>query len=142
MQKFCTLLALLAAVTFLPSRLQAQAAGNSGQDNTPSANTTTVTGCLEAGKKPGHYVLAADDGTTYHLRSKDVNLGEHVGHTVTVTGKVPQGKAAGEKSPSSSSSNDPYGSAQSGEAQAGGHAGGGNMLLVTDLKMVSDSCKK
>src|ERR1700722_10232090 len=74
MQKFCTLLALLAAVTFLPSRLQAQAAGNSGQDNTPSANTTTVTGCLEAGKKAGHYMLAADDGTTYHLRSRDVIL--------------------------------------------------------------------
>jgi hypothetical protein len=141
MQKVCTLLALLAAVTFLPSRLQAQAAGNSGQDNTPSANTTTVTGCLEAGKKAGHYMLAADDGTTYHLRSRDVNLGEHVGHTVTVTGKVPQGKA-GEKSPSSSSSADPYGSAQSGEGQAGGHAGGGNTLLVTDLKMVSESCKK
>lgn len=143
MRKVCTLLALLAAVTFLPSRLQAQASGNSGQDNTPSANSTTVTGCLQSGKKPGHYMLTADDGTTYHLRSRDVNLGEHVGHTVTVTGRVPQGKAAGEKSPSSTSSSDAYGSssAQSGEGQAG-HPGGGNMLLVTDLKMVSESCKK
>jgi hypothetical protein len=143
MQRFCILLALLAAVTFLPSRLQAQAAGNSGQDNAPSANSTTVTGCLQAGKKTGHYMLTADDGTTYQLRSRDVNLGEHVGHTVTVTGKVPQGKAAGEKSPSSTSSSDAYGSssAQSGEGQDG-HAGGGNMLFVTDLKMVSESCKK
>ena len=140
MRKFATLLALLAAVTFLPSRLQARNNGNSGQDNTPSANAATVTGCLQAGKKPGHFMLMADDGTTYHLRSKDVNLGEHVGHTVTVTGRVPQGKPSGEKSPSSSSAAEPNASGQSDEGQGGAHAG--NLLIVTDLKMVSDSCKK
>jgi hypothetical protein len=134
MRKLFTLLALFAAVTVLPSRLQA---GNTGQDNAPSANATTVTGCLQAGNKAGHYTLTADDGTTYHLRSKQVNLGEHVGHTVTVTGTIPQRKGAG--SPSSSMSSDP--NAQNAAGQNEGHAGG-NMLVVTDLKMVSDSCKK
>ncbi|MFY9801960.1 MAG: hypothetical protein WA211_15415 [Candidatus Acidiferrales bacterium] len=141
MQKLFTLLALLAAITFLPSRLQAQENGGSGQENTPSANTTTATGCLQAGHKAGHYTLAAEDGTTYHLRSKTVDLAEHVGHTVTVTGRVPQGRPAGEPVAPSSLSSDPKVAAQSGGGQGSGH-GGGHMLIVTDLKMVSDSCKK
>lgn len=143
MQKLFTLLALLAALAFLPSRLQAQATGNSGQDNAPAASATTVTGCLQAGTKAGHFMLTADDGTVYHLRSKSVDLSEHVGHTVTITGHVPQRKSQGGQSPSSSSSPDATNeAAQAGGGQGGEHAGGGNMLFVTDLKMVSDSCKK
>lgn len=143
MQKLFTLMALLAALAFLPSRLPAQDTGNSGQDNAPAASATTVTGCLQAGTKAGSFMLTADDGTTYRLRSRSVDLGEHVGHTVTVTGRVPQHKAQGGQAPSNSSSPDATNEvAQSGEGQGGGHAGGGHMLFVTDLKMVSDSCKK
>ena len=143
MQKLFTLLALLAAMTFLPSRLAAQDTGNSGQSNEPSASTTSATGCLQAGTKAGSFMLTADDGTVYHLRSKSVDLGEHVGHTVTVTGRVPQHHSQGGQAPSSSSSPEATNeAAQSGEGQGGGHAGGGHMLIVTDLKMVSDSCKK
>ncbi len=143
MQKLFTLLALLAAVTFLPSRLAAQDTGNAGQSNEPSANTTSVTGCLQAGNKAGRFMLTSDDGTVYHLRSRSVDLSEHVGHTVTVTGHVPQHHAQGGQAPSSSSSpNATSEAAQSGEGQGGGHGGGGHMLIVTDLKMVSDSCKK
>lgn len=142
MQKIFALLALLAAMMFLPSRLAAQDTGNSGQNAEPSASTTSVTGCLQAGTRAGRFMLTADDGTVYHLRSKSVDLGEHVGHTVTVTGHMPQRKAQGGQAPSSSSSADATNeAAQSGEGQ-GGHAGGGHMLFVTDLKMVSDSCKK
>jgi hypothetical protein len=140
MRKLFTLVALLAALAFLPSRLQAQDTGNSGQDNAQSANTTTVTGCLQAGNKTGRYTLTSDDGSTYHLRSKSVDLGEHVGHTVTVTGRVPQGKPSGGTTPQSIMSSDPNAAGQAAGGQ-GSHAHG-NMLIVTDLKMVSDSCKK
>ncbi|MGA9887081.1 MAG: DUF5818 domain-containing protein [Candidatus Acidiferrales bacterium] len=142
MQKLFTLLALLAAITFLPSRLAAQDTGNSGQNAEPSASSTSVTGCLQAGTKAGSFMLTGDDGTVYHLRSKSVDLSEHVGHTVTVTGRVPQHHSQGGQAPSSSSSSATNEAAQSGEGQGGGHAGGGHMLIVTDLKMVSDSCKK
>jgi uncharacterized protein DUF5818 len=142
MQKLFTLLALLAAVTFLPSRLAAQDTGNAGQSNEPSANTTSATGCLQAGTRAGSFMLTSDDGTVYHLRSKSVDLSEHVGHTVTVTGRVPERHAQGGQAPSSSSSPEATNeAAQSGEGQGGGHHGG-HMLIVTDLKMVSDSCKK
>ncbi len=143
MQKLFTLLALLAALAFLPSRLQAQGTGSSGQDNAPAASATTVTGCLQAGAKAGRFMLTADDGTVYHLRSKSVDLSEHVGHTVTVTGQAPQHHAPSGQAPSSSSSPDATNeAAQASGGQGGEHAGGGHMLFVTDLKMVSDSCKK
>jgi len=143
MQKLFTLLALLATMMFVPSRLAAQDTGNSGQNAEPSASTTSVTGCLQAGTKAGRFMLTSDDGTVYHLRSKSVDLSEHVGHTVTVTGRVPERKAQGGQAPSSSSSPEATNeAAQSGEGQGGEHAGGGHMLFVTDLKMVSDSCKK
>ncbi|MGA7916582.1 MAG: DUF5818 domain-containing protein [Candidatus Acidiferrales bacterium] len=141
MRKLFTLLALLAAVTFLPSRLPAQDTGNSGQENAPAATTATVTGCLQAGQKAGRFMLTADDGTVYHLRSKSVDLSEHVGHTVTVTGRVGQRRPQEGQAPSSSSSPEANAAGQSGEGQGGGHAHG-HMLFVSDLKMVSDSCKK
>jgi hypothetical protein len=146
MQKLFSLLALLAALAFLPSRLQAQETGNSGQNSEPSASAVSVTGCLQAGKKAGHFMLTADDGTIYHLRSRSVDLSEHVGHTVSVTGHVPQHKSQGGQAPppSSSSSSAPTSGMQSGGGQEGGQGahGGGHMLIVTDLKMVSDSCKQ
>ncbi|MGA7920219.1 MAG: hypothetical protein WCA38_11160 [Candidatus Acidiferrales bacterium] len=147
MQNFAALLALLIAVTFMPSRLQAQDSGNgsAGQNGSATADTTTVTGCLKAGKQAGHYMLTAEDGTTYHLRSRQVKLGDHVGHTVEVTGRVPQGRGSGGQTPSASSSDgsDTSMSAtgQSGASGATGETGNGHMLIVTSLKMVSDSCK-
>jgi hypothetical protein len=72
-----------------------------------------------------------------------VDLSEHVGHTVTVTGRVPQRKGQGGQPPSSMSTPDTTKeAAQAGGGQGGEGAGGGHMLFVTDLKMVSDSCKK
>jgi hypothetical protein len=150
MQKFAVLLALLVAVTFLPLRVLAQdtGSGNAGQNGSASAETTTVTGCLKAGKQAGHYMLTAEDGTIYHLRSRQVKLGEHVGHTVEVTGTIPQGRGngAGGQAPSATSG-DSSSSSMSGSGQngAGGATadqhGGGHMLIVTSVKMVSDTCK-
>src|SRR6202166_1656003 len=53
-----------------------------------SDSTRTLTGCLSAGDKAGEYKLTADDGSTWTVSSKNAKLGDHVGHTVTVTGRV------------------------------------------------------
>lgn len=76
------------------------AASSSAQNNPqnkPKSKTRTITGCLSKGDNPDEYKLTAKSGSIFELRSgeastmgneKPVNLAEHVGHTVTVTGTV------------------------------------------------------
>ena len=144
MQKLFTLLALLAAVTFLPSRLAAQDTGNAGQSNEPSASTTSVaTAACKRGTKAGRSCSPRTMGRSTTCAAGRWILSEHVGHTVTRHRPRAAAPRAGGQAPSSSSSpNATSEAAQSGEGQGGGHGGGGHMLIVTDLKMVSDSCKK
>ena len=99
----------------------------SAQDNMGKQGVS-VTGCLKQGTdKGGYYIMA--DGKMYEVWAHGVNLAEHVGHTVTVTGhtvKLPEAqeakKEASEKAEASSS---PYEDFQ-----------------VTGLKMVSASCSQ
>jgi len=51
-------------------------------------STGTLTGCLSSGEKSGEYDLKAEDGSAWELHSKTAKLSDHVGHTVTVTGRV------------------------------------------------------
>ncbi len=88
---------------------------------------TTVTGCLQKGDEPGEYSITGEDGKTYGLRSKAVNLSQHLGHKVTVTGTLKPESAEKEK-----------GEAEEHEKKQAMEAGD---IRVTDLKMVSDSCK-
>src|SRR5258705_2255697 len=48
----------------------------------------SVTGCLTEGDSAKEFNLKADDGSTWEVRSSNVSLAEHVGHTVTATGVV------------------------------------------------------
>ena len=92
-----------------------------GKTNT--ANTTSVTGCLTQGDEPNEYaVKATEDGKTYGLKSSKVDLAQHLNHQVTVTGAVSHEK---EKTKVS----------KSGKPEEDAH------MKVTDLKMVSTSCK-
>lgn len=96
-----------------------------------TGDTKTVTGCLSQGAKAGHFRIAADDGNTYGLRSSSVKLADHVGHTVTITGTVAQRKP----------------SQNSGDMNSNGEQQGQDkmqlvLLDVSQLAMVSDSCKK
>jgi hypothetical protein len=91
------------------------------QDNA-SDSTQMVTGCLQKGSNANTFTLIDENGKLWTLRSKTVQLGPHVGHTVTISGTIPQkskdeNKAAGDTSPQ-------------------------NRLRVTNLKMVSDSCQQ
>ncbi len=92
-----------------------------------SDSATTVTGCLQKGDEAGEYSITGEDGKTYGLRSNAVDLSKHVGHKVTVTGALKLESAEKEK-----------GEAEEHEKGKAMEAGD---IRVTDLKMVSDTCK-
>jgi hypothetical protein len=93
-----------------------------------SDSTRTLTGCLSAGDKAGEYKLTADDGSTWTVSSKNAKLGDHVGHTVTVTGRVWHAGMHGAKEKTKDETNP--------NANEHGH------LNATDVSMVSESCKR
>ena len=88
---------------------------------------TTVTGCLQKGDETGEYSITGEDGKTYGLRSKSVNLSQHLSHKVTVTGTLRAESAEKEKA-----------EAEEHEKKEAAEAGD---IRVTDLKMVSDKCQ-
>src|ERR1700686_1664241 len=57
-------------------------------DSKGKADTRTITGCLSQGDSAKEFNLAASDGSTWEVRSSNVSLAKHVGHTVTATGVV------------------------------------------------------
>ena len=79
-----------------------------------------VTGCLEKGDQASAYSMTGENGKEYALTSATVNLSDHVGHTVTVSG-MPAKEAEKQKK-------------KEGEPEA-------VVLNVSRLKMVSASCK-
>ncbi len=103
-----------------------QSAQDTSQDK--SADSRTLTGCLSQGGDSKSFNLLADDGSTWVLRSKTATLSDHVGHTVTVTGKVWHGTMHGAKEKTKDAV-DPG-------AEEHGH------LNVATVSMVSDTCKK
>jgi hypothetical protein len=104
------------------------AQSGSAQQEDKSAKTRSVTGCLTAGDSADKFKLTQEDGSTWEIQGKGVKLSPHVGHTVTVTGKVwhPDMHGAKEKTKE----------AVSPDAKEHGH------LSATNVTMVSESCKK
>ena len=80
--------------------------------------TVTITGCLQNGDEANEYAITGEDGKKYELTSKQVALKDHVGHKVAVTGTVRHEREEDESK----------------EGWAG-------QVRVTNLKMVSDTCK-
>jgi hypothetical protein len=100
------------------------------QQEATTAGKTTVTGCLQKGDEAGEYSITGQDGKTYGLRSKSVNLSKHLGHKVTVMGSLKPESEEHEK------------------AEAKEHASSGNKeaaeagdIRVTSLKMISETCQ-
>ena len=100
---------------------------------TTHKNTRTLTGCLQKGEEANEYNFAAKNGGAWEIKSDTVNLGEHVGHTVTITGVVSHAKIHGMKEDVKEEAREHGVDKNSAER---GH------ITVTDLKMVSDSCQK
>jgi hypothetical protein len=95
----------------------------STEDHSQSANVRTVTGCLSQGSDEKSFNLLAEDGGTWVLQSKAVTLSDHLGQTITVTGRVSRAKAK------TKDLADPV------DAQHG-------RLTVASVNIVSDNCKK
>ena len=87
---------------------------------TGTEKTTTVTGCLSAGAQPNEYKIT-ENGTTYDLFSagNKVDMSKHVGHKVSVTGKLTSAQPSSPNSASRSTD---------------------ERMDVTELKHISPTC--
>ena len=92
-----------------------------------------LTGCLSKGNSANAFVLNGDDGSMWDVKSSRVNLGKHVGHTVTLTGVVSHALMHNMKEGAKDAAKDTGATKSSTEH---GH------LTVTNVKMVSASCRK
>ncbi len=101
-----------------------------GQDNTQNAHSNqnrtvthpllvNVTGCLKKNSQTGGYYVADQNGRTWELTSKKIDLAKHIFHTVSVSGHPSSGPTTQEGKS---------------EPQFG--------LDVTELEMVSNSCTR
>ena len=90
---------------------------------------TTVTGCLQKGDETDEFSITGEDGKTYGLRSSAVDLSKHLGHKVTVTGTLKAESYEKEKEKGESEEHEKKEAVEAGD------------IRVTNLKMVSDSCK-
>lgn len=98
-----------------------------------SAEVRTLTGCLSKGDSAHEYKLTTENGGTWELHSKSLKLSSHAGHTVTVTGKVRNAGMHGAKEKTKDEMKEHDMNKDSTEH---GH------LKVTNITMVSDSCKR
>ncbi len=97
-----------------------------GQDK--SDDVRSITGCLSKGDSAREFKITGEDGSTWEVTSATVKLSPHLGHTVTVSGKVwhPDMHGAKEKAKETVDA----------DAKEHGH------LKATKVEMVSESCKK
>ena len=96
-------------------------------DAKTAAKTRTISGCLSKGDDKGEYHITASDGSRWDVKSDNVNLAEHVGHSVKATGVVSNATAHGVKE-----------AVKTGVDSKSKETGD---IRVTELTMVSDSCK-
>src|ERR1700730_1717497 len=96
------------------------------------ADIRDVTGCLSKGDSAREFLLTGNDGSTWEVRSSRVALSKHVGHTVTATGVVSHAKMHNMKEDAKEAAKD---SGMKKTDNEHGH------MKITDVKMVSDSCK-
>jgi hypothetical protein len=122
------------AMVFLALFVFAGTAGlATAQTKTTHKKTRTLSGCLQAGDSANEYNLTTAKGGTWELHSDSLKLGDHVGHTVTITGVVSNAKMHGMKEDAK---------AEAKEHGVAKHSTEHGSITVTDLSMVSDSCKK
>jgi hypothetical protein len=102
-----------------------------------SHSSKTITGCLQKGDEPDEFTITGEDGKTWGLRSSGskVNLAEHVGHKVTVTGSPMRGSKAQEKKEKAEQK-------QEGKMEKASEKQEYADLRVSSVKMVSDTCSK
>jgi hypothetical protein len=103
------------------------------EKKTTHKKVRTLSGCLEAGDSAKEYKLTTMNGATWEIESDSMKLGDHVGHSVTVTGVVSNAKMHGMKEDAKE---------QAKEHGMGKDSTEHGSMTVTNLKMVSSTCKK
>ena len=105
------------------------------QDTTKTTHkkTRTLTGCLQKGDDANEYKLTTTKGGTWEIKSDTVKLGDHVSHTVTITGVVSNATLHGAKEDVKAETKE-HGMDK--DSTEHGH------MTVTHLKMFSESCSK
>jgi hypothetical protein len=96
------------------------------------SNTRTMTGCLSQANNAKGFMLTAQDGSTWDLRSDTVSLADQVNHTVKVTGVVRNSTMHNMKEDTKDAVHDT--GIHNNNAEHG-------HLEVTDIQSVSSSCK-
>jgi hypothetical protein len=115
----------LSGLALLPT---AGFANNARQDRDDDrGKVREITGCVQ--REGNEYELMADNGSTWELKGeRTADLADHVGHTVRVTGTVNHEKMHDAKEKAKEKTQD--------NPNEHGH------LTVTDVKMVSRSCRR
>jgi hypothetical protein len=124
------------AMTSLVLFMFASTAGlATAQDTTKTTHkkTRTLSGCLQKAEDANEYNLTTAKGGTWEIKSDSVKLGDHVGHTVRITGVVSNAAMHGVKEDAKDAAKE-HGMGKSSAEH--GH------LTATNLTMVSDTCKK
>jgi hypothetical protein len=124
------------AMAFVALFMFASTAGLATAQNTTKTThkkVRTLSGCLQKGDDANEFKLTTAKGSTWEIESDSLKLGDHVGHTVTITGVVSNAKMHGMK--------------EDAKAEAKEHGMGKNStehghLTATNLTMVSETCKK
>jgi len=108
---------------------------SAAQDTTKTTHkkTRTLTGCLQRGDDANEYKLTTAKGATWEIKSDTVKLGDHVAHTVTITGVVSNATLHGVKEDAKEEAKE-HGMDK--DSTEHGH------MAVTHLKMVSESCSQ
>lgn len=104
-----------------------------GRNKTTHKKARTLTGCLQKGDDANEYKLTTAKGATWEIKSNTVKLGDHVAHTVTITGVVSNATLHGVKEDAKEEAKE-HGMDK--DSTEHGH------MAVTHLKMVSDSCSQ
>jgi hypothetical protein len=105
------------------------------QDTTKTTHkkARTLRGCLQKGDDANEYQLTTAKGGTWEIKSDSLKLGDHVGHSVTITGVVSNAKMHGMKEDAKAEAKEHGMDKDSSEHGS---------MTVTNLAMVSDTCKK
>jgi hypothetical protein len=104
-----------------------------GTTKTTHKKVRTLAGCLQKGDDANEYKLTTAKGGTWEIKSDSLKLGDHVGHTVTITGVVSNAKMHGVKEDVK---------AEAKEHGMDKHSTEHGHMTVTNVTMVSDTCKK
>ena len=123
--KFALSFLAACALSVLPAMTYAHSNGQ-GEERAENSKVRTVTGCLE--QNGDDYVVRTHDGSTWKLHAEGMNLAEHVGHSVKVTGTVDHAKMHQAK--------------EAAKEKTGNENAEHGTMTVTNLKMVGHSCSR